>query len=124
MCRINVDWIVFINYSWPLQHADDNNPKTRPLTIVTASVDRIDLLNKLVIDRDMRLRGCVSHVGSSSMEVRIDVEVMNPEAKVWDPLVLAGFTMVALCDGKPVPINRLVPETEDEKRLFTMGERT
>jgi acyl-coenzyme A thioesterase 9 len=29
------------------KHCDDGNPSTRPLTIVTASVDRIDLLDKL-----------------------------------------------------------------------------
>jgi hypothetical protein len=38
-------------------HAEDNNPLTRPLTIVTASVDRIDLLNKLHADRDVKMQG-------------------------------------------------------------------
>ena len=50
-------------------HADDNNPGTRPLNIVTASVDRIDLLDKMSPDRDMVLRGGVTYVGKSSMEV-------------------------------------------------------
>lgn len=39
------------------RHADDNNPKTRPLTIVTASVDRIQLLHQLYPDRDLTMRG-------------------------------------------------------------------
>jgi acyl-coenzyme A thioesterase 9 len=104
-------------------HADDNNPTTRPLTIVTASVDRIDLLSKLLADRDMRMRGCVSHVGNSSMEVRVDVESFNPETKTFDPLILAHFTMVALWDGKPTPVNKLIPQTEHEKILFDHGER-
>jgi acyl-coenzyme A thioesterase 9 len=91
--------------SFPQQHADDNNPATRPLTIVTASVDRIDLLSKLHIDRDMRMRGCVSHVGNSSMEVRIDVESLNPQTNQFDPLVLAHFTMVRTFELKTILLN-------------------
>ena len=39
------------------KHADDNNPTTRPLTIVTASVDRIQLIHQLFPDRDLIMKG-------------------------------------------------------------------
>lgn len=39
------------------KHADDNNPNTRPLSIVTASVDSIDLLNELIPNRDLLMKG-------------------------------------------------------------------
>jgi acyl-coenzyme A thioesterase 9 len=104
-------------------HAEDNNPKTRPLTIVTASVDRIDLLNKLLPDRDMRMRGCVTHVGTSSMEIRIEVQSKDPTTESFYPLILATFSMVATFDGKPAPVNRLIPQTDMEKALFAQGEK-
>ncbi|KAL6075985.1 Thioesterase/thiol ester dehydrase-isomerase [Balamuthia mandrillaris] len=103
-------------------HADDNNPVTRPLTIVTASVDRIDLLDKLLPDRDMRMKGCVTYVGSSSMEVRVDVESKDPDTGRFYPLILATFTMVATFEGRPAPVNRLNPQTEQEKLLYALGQ--
>ncbi len=101
-------------------HADDNNPNTRPLALVTASVERIDLLNKLFPDRDMRMTGrnsqiearyrgisllilesgCVAHVGRSSMEVRVELDAKDPATERFYPLVLATFTMVATFNGK------------------------
>lgn len=53
-------------------HADDCNPNTRPLTIVTASVDRIDLLDKLLPDRDMRMTGKIELNLSDSPEDPVD----------------------------------------------------
>lgn len=102
--------------------ADDNNPNTRPLGVVTASVDRIDLLDKLLLDRDMVMRGNVSYVGTSSMEVSINLQSKHPETNQFYPLMLATFTMVALSGGKPVPVNKVVPSTEEEKFLFAVGE--
>ena len=54
------------------QHSDDgeifaNNDSQ--LTIVTASVDRIDLLKMPTADMDMKIYGNVTHVGHSSMEI-------------------------------------------------------
>jgi len=100
-------------------HADDNNPLTRRLQIVTASVDRIDLLDKLHIDRDMVMRGMVTFVGKSSMEVRIDVESF--QNGVWNPILLAAFTMVATFNNKAALVNQLVPETDQQKLLFELG---
>lgn len=49
------------------KHADDGKADSSPLTIVTASVDRIDLLKPLGVS-DLRLSGHVTYVGYSSME--------------------------------------------------------
>jgi len=104
-------------------HADDNNPKTRPLTIVTASVDSINLLDKLLPDRDMKMTGFVTYVGRTSMEVRVEVQSRDPTTMEFSPLVIATFTMVAMFDGKPAAVNRLIPQTECEKQLFELGEK-
>jgi acyl-coenzyme A thioesterase 9 len=54
------------------KHCDDGKPDSAPLTIVTASVDRIDFLKPWGI-RDLRLSGHVTYVGFSSMEGMITI---------------------------------------------------
>lgn len=41
-----------------------NDEQSLPITIVTASVDRIDLQQKLNIHENLKLSGCVSYVGN------------------------------------------------------------
>mmetsp|Transcript_15031 Transcript_15031/g.16718 ORF Transcript_15031/g.16718 Transcript_15031/m.16718 type:complete len:323 (+) Transcript_15031:744-1712(+) len=103
-------------------HADDANPVTRPLTIVTASLARIDLLNKLLPDRDLKLSGRVIYVGRSSMEIQVSLDAV-PEGQKdgLETLVNAYFTMVATYDGKAAPVNHLVPSCEEEQQLFNTG---
>jgi len=60
-------------------HCDDADPTTPPLTLVTAAVDRIDLIRPIPPDTDLRLRGCVTHVGRSSMNIDIDLTTCPPE---------------------------------------------
>ena len=63
---------------------------------MTASVDRIDLLDRLNAHEDLRLHGHVSFVGRSSMEIRITVDSPNPSNPgSWTPKMMANFTMVA-----------------------------
>jgi len=54
------------------KHADDENPHTRPLLLVTASVDEIELKQKMSLDRDIVLRGQVG-------------ERPNPNPKPYNP---------------------------------------
>lgn len=56
------------------KHTDDGKTDSSPLTIVTASVDRIDLLKPLGVC-DLRLSGHVTYVGYSSMESKLFVGV-------------------------------------------------
>lgn len=51
------------------KHCDDGKFESSPLTIVTASVDRIDFLKPFGVS-DLRLSGHVTFVGYSSMEGR------------------------------------------------------
>lgn len=101
-------------------HADDNNPKTRPLQIVTASVDRIMLFEKMHIDRDIIMKGQVSYCGKSSMEVRIEVESFHKDRGYY-PIILACFTMVALNNGKPAIVNNIKPTNDYEQLMYNMG---
>eukprot|EP00056_Hartaetosiga_gracilis_P000086 m.35805 g.35805 ORF g.35805 m.35805 type:complete len:464 (+) comp10049_c0_seq2:111-1502(+) len=131
-------------------HCDDNDPDTPPLTIVTASVDRITLLQpmhtdtdpivgttnlKPSIQRDYRMHGSVTSVGRSSM--RIDVTVDTPHisgepisacsANGYDKILEATFEMVARDPrtNKAAPINQLIAENdvEQEKMRVVQFER-
>ena len=54
------------------RHADMYN-EARPLSVVTAAHDGLSIFEHLSARHDLRLRGCVVSVGTSSMEVRTDL---------------------------------------------------
>lgn len=97
------------------------------VTLVTAAVDRIDLLHPGALGRlaDLRLRGMVTYVGRSSMEITMSIEMLRPnQGAIWQLGALAKFLFVARSlDGKTsVPVPRLLLETEGERDLFTLGQ--
>ncbi|KAK3829219.1 MAG: acyl-CoA thioester hydrolase [Benniella sp.] len=107
------------------KHCDDGKPDSTPLTIVTASVDRIDFLKPWGI-RDLRLSGHVTYVGFSSMEVFMKVEEISADKpdEPGDIMLVARFTMVArdACTGKAAQVNPMDLQNDAEKKLFQMGE--
>lgn len=107
-----------VAYKW----SEGTHP-ARPITIVTASVDRIELQRNLVPFFDLKLRGWVTWVGSSSMEVRIDVHQIDTTGAQSIAMV-AYFMMVARdkYTNEAAPVHRLEPETEMDKQLYQIGE--
>ncbi|KAF9154007.1 hypothetical protein BG015_002150 [Linnemannia schmuckeri] len=107
------------------KHTDDGKPDSSPLTIVTASVDRIDLLKPLGVC-DLRLSGHVTYVGYSSMEIYMKMEEINKDkpGQHGDTILVARFTMVArdALTGKAAQVNPLLLRDDNEKKLFQMGE--
>ncbi|KAI8599037.1 acyl-CoA thioester hydrolase [Dissophora ornata] len=107
------------------KHCDDGKPNSSPLTIVTASVDRIDILKPFGVS-DLRLSGHVTYVGYSSMEVFMKMEEVSAEhpEKRGDTILVARFTMVAIdtLTGKAAQVNPVLMQNEAEKKLFQMGE--
>lgn len=96
--------------------------------LVTAAVDRIALRDIPQLDKDQRLSGQVTFVGSSSMEIRLQIhELKDNDGADEDEYVehwLEGFfTFVAVdpATNKPVKICPLVPETSEERALFELG---
>lgn len=90
-----------------------------PVFIVTASVDRLDLLEALQTECDYRLSGMVIYVGSSSMEVLVLVQ----EVESGKTCLTGRFTMATrnAQTGKSQPIAPLDVQGEAEQRLFEMG---
>ena len=101
--------------------------------LVTAAVDRIALKDIPVLERDQRLSGQVTFVGSSSMEIRMQIhEIENDDDDDDDDENKDGscehwlegyFTFVAVDPEtkKPVKICPLIPETSEERALFELG---
>lgn len=102
-------------------HADDNNPHTRPLHIVTACVDRVDILRHFPLDKDLCMQGNVAYVGTSSMHIDVSVvEKNNPDHRILS----SSFLMVARDEntGKSAPVNHLEISTDAEKLAWLRGE--
>jgi acyl-CoA hydrolase len=87
--------------------------------VVTASVDNISFENPIKIGNVVHIEAKVSRVFNTSMEVHM---------KVWGEDALhqykyksneAYYTFVSLDpNGKPRPVNQVIAETEEEKKLF------
>jgi acyl-CoA hydrolase len=92
---------------------------------VTASVDSLHFLQPVHIGELIVLRASVNRVFRTSMEV--GVKVMSEKLLTGERLhtCSAYLTFVALNrEGKPIPIEPVIPETEDEIRRYEQaGER-
>ncbi len=124
-----------------LKHADDNIKETRPLLLVTASIDKIRLKTKtLPISDDYIIGGQVIWVGKSSMDILVEIhskkEVLKYSSDSKPHLInnldsindlgkhsrilSSYFTYVAKdrTTNRPVQLNKLLPITSDEIQLF------
>uniref|UniRef100_A0A6A7GC35 HotDog domain-containing protein n=1 Tax=Hirondellea gigas TaxID=1518452 RepID=A0A6A7GC35_9CRUS len=103
------------------EHADDGNTCTVPLHVVTATCDRIDFSQRFPMTDDLCMRGRVTWVGRSSLNVMIDIyNKANPE----DRILTAQFLMVCrdpTATTSSVTVNSLLCETDEEKALFEQG---
>ncbi|MEJ5169469.1 MAG: acyl-CoA thioesterase [Fimbriimonadales bacterium] len=90
---------------------------------VTASFDRVDFHEPIEIGDVVVLTGFVSYAGRTSVEVTVEVEAEDVLTGARRHTNTARVTMVAIKDGKPTPVPRLVCETHDEKVRFLEGLR-
>uniref|UniRef100_A0A803KTR9 HotDog ACOT-type domain-containing protein n=1 Tax=Chenopodium quinoa TaxID=63459 RepID=A0A803KTR9_CHEQI len=108
------------------KHCSNPGGMTRPILLVTASVDKILLKKPIRVDADLSLVGAVTWVGRSSMEMQL--EVLQPPqdgSQMSNSVALvANFTFVARDSetGKSSPINHISPETTQEKLLWEQAE--
>ncbi|KAL6528146.1 Acyl-coenzyme A thioesterase 4, mitochondrial [Orobanche hederae] len=110
-----------------MKHCSSEDSSTRPLILVTASVDKMVLRKPIRVDTDLTITGAVTWVGRSSMEIQL--EVTQPSRESSDPsdalALTANFTFVARDSktGKSTIINQISPETEREKLLCEEAEQ-
>ncbi|KAJ9128634.1 hypothetical protein P3X46_034674 [Hevea brasiliensis] len=108
------------------KHCCNEDGTTRPLLLVTASVDRMVLKKPIRVDADLKIVGAVTWVGRSSMEIQL--EVIQSTEGTSDPsdslALMANFTFVARDSntGKSAPVNQISPETLQEKLFWEEAE--
>ncbi|KAF7805300.1 acyl-coenzyme A thioesterase 9, mitochondrial-like [Senna tora] len=108
------------------KHSCSVDGTTRPLMLVTASVDKMVLKKPIHIDIDLTIVGTVTWVGRSSMEIQLKLtQSTQGNFNTSESLALvANFTFVArdTVTGKSASINQISPETEQEKFLWEEAE--
>ena len=90
--------------------------------VTTASVDNLTFLHGAYQNDLIVIKGKMTWVGSSSMEVCVDTYVENPTGE-RHRINNAHFMMVALDEhDKPIKVPRLILQTEDEELAWSHGE--
>jgi acyl-CoA hydrolase len=90
--------------------------------VTTASVDNLTFLRGAYQNEMVVIKGKVTWVGSSSMEVCVDTYVENLSGH-RERINNAHFMMVALDENdKPARVPRLLLQTEDEHLAWSHGE--
>src|SRR5579885_1402061 len=89
---------------------------------VTASIDRMNFLAPVYVGNILILKAAINYVGRTSMEIGVRIEAQNP---LTGEVVHTGscyLTYVALDEnGRPTPIPKIIPETEEEKRRYNQA---
>lgn len=89
---------------------------------VTANIDQIDFIYPVHIGDLLEMRGRLNFVGTSSMEIGVEVFAENLETGDINFAGRAVVTMVALDNsGKPVEAPRLKLESDEDKKLYQAG---
>ena len=92
------------------------------MVCVTASFDRVDFHEPIDVGELVSLEGLVTYVGRTSLEITIEVYAENLMTAKRRHTNTARVTMVALKDGKPCPVPRLICESREDKIRFLEGQ--
>ena len=87
--------------------------------VVTASVDNISFENPIRLGNVVHIEAHLTRSFNSSMEVHLKVWGEDAIQQYRYKSNEAYYTFVALdTNGKSRPVNKLIPETEEEQKLF------
>jgi acyl-CoA hydrolase len=87
--------------------------------VVTASIDRMNFYAPVFVGNLLILKAAVNFVGTTSMEIGVRIEALDPSTRKGTHTGSCYLTYVALDErGKPTPIPHLIVTTPKEKRRF------
>ena len=87
--------------------------------VVTLSVDMVLFKNPIKIGSLVTFHASVNYVGRTSMEIGIKVISEDIKDHTIKNTNVCYFTMVAVDEeGRPTPVPKLEPTTEDERRRY------
>lgn len=94
------------------------------MPLVTASMERLDFLSPIRLGDIVVLKAKLNFVGTSSIEVGIDVYAENPLSGERKHTSNAILTYVALdVQGNPASVPSLIVKTKEERQRFQAGEK-
>lgn len=102
-----MEWIDVVAAVVARRHSNKN--------VTTASVDHLEFKAAAYVNSTIVLKGQITYVGKSSMEVRVDtfVEKLNGEQSMINR---AYLVLVALDeDNRPTPVPRLTLKSQEEE---------
>ncbi len=89
------------------------------VTVVTASIDRVDFREPIHVGDLVVMKASVNYVGTTSMEVGVRVEAEELLSGKRRHTNSCYLTFVAVDrNGRPVDVPALRPESQDEVRRF------
>ena len=110
-----LEWIDVVAGVVARRHCEGN--------VTTAAIDNLQFRAPARVDSTLCLIGQLTHVGRTSMEVRVDSFVEDLQGR-RTLINRAYLVMVALDDGEhPAPVPGLILETDEERREWEAGER-
>lgn len=87
--------------------------------VVTASVDNVSFKRSIKLGEVVTIEAQVTRAFNSSLEVRMEVFAQNLPKGTREKSNEAYYTFVAIDpEGKPIKVPELIPETQDEVKLF------
>lgn len=87
--------------------------------VVTVHIGDISFKAPIKIGDHVLIKASLNYVGKTSMLVGVKVVAENPFTGITRHTTTAYLTFVALDDiGKPIEVNPLILETEEEKRRY------
>lgn len=94
------------------------------LNVVTASIDRVDFREPILVGDLVVMKASVNYAGTTSMEVGVRVEAEELLTGRRRHTNSCYLTFVAVDrNGRPIEVPALVPETVDEVRRYQAAEQ-
>ena len=89
--------------------------------VTTVSIDNLHFMASAYPNDTVVLVGCVTYVGRTSMEVRVDTYAENLRAQ--RSMINRAYVVLVAIDenGRPVPVPTLIVEDDDEKMEWEAG---
>ncbi len=81
----------------------------------TAAVDRVDFLQPVYVGELLNMVARVEYAGTTSMELSVEIHAENLTTGQTRHTNSCHLTLVAIRDGRPAPVPRLVPRSHDDK---------
>lgn len=91
---------------------------------VTASINRVDFLERIPVGSLVTCQATVDYVGNSSMLITVQVFAETPTTGARRNTHTARIVFVAIDEhGRPTRVPRLIAETDEERARYAEAER-